>query len=88
MGNNFEVYFTPSAKDDLLRLLPNLQKKILKKIYWLKDNLTKIKLTLLTGNFSGFFKLRLGDYRVLYKLDYENKKIIIYVIKHRKDVYR
>ena len=36
---------------------------------------------------STFWSLRIGDYRVIYEIDKNNKKIIILTVKHRKDVY-
>ncbi len=37
-------------------------------------------------NFTQEYRLRVGDYRVLFEV--ENKKIIIYTIRHRKDSYK
>ncbi len=34
----------------------------------------------------GFWKLRVGDYRVVYKVD--GNSILIYCICHRRDVYK
>ncbi len=36
-------------------------------------------------NFSPEYRLRVGDYRVLFEV--EDEKILIYRIKHRKDAY-
>ncbi len=33
------------------------------------------------------YRLRIGNYRVLFDVDWENKKIYILKIGHRKDVY-
>jgi len=35
----------------------------------------------------GHRRLRVGDYRVVYRIDPERSKVIIVAIKHRKDVY-
>ncbi|MFH1830086.1 MAG: type II toxin-antitoxin system RelE/ParE family toxin [Pseudomonadota bacterium] len=32
-------------------------------------------------------RLRVGDYRIVYRIDHEKRIITIVVIKHRKDVY-
>ena len=42
----------------------------------------------LTGDWKGFRRIRIGDYRVIY--DIIDDKLIIFVIKidHRKDIYR
>ncbi|GAB4450473.1 MAG: type II toxin-antitoxin system RelE/ParE family toxin [Anaerolineae bacterium] len=34
------------------------------------------------------YRLRVGDYRILYDIDDAARQIIIYRIKHRRDVYR
>jgi mRNA interferase RelE/StbE len=34
------------------------------------------------------YRLRIGDYRVLYEVDKKARKVIIYAIGHRKEVYR
>ena len=34
------------------------------------------------------WRIRVGDYRILYQIDDEKKSVIIYRIKHRREVYR
>jgi mRNA interferase RelE/StbE len=34
------------------------------------------------------YRLRVGDYRVVYAVNEKEKTIIIYRVRHRKDVYR
>lgn len=38
-------------------------------------------------SFIGHRRLRVGDYRIVYRLDVENHTVLIVLIKHRKDVY-
>jgi len=33
-------------------------------------------------------RIRIGDHRVLYRIDEDSKRVYIYRIKHRKDAYR
>ena len=40
----------------------------------------------LTGGFKGTFKLRIGDWRVVYTI--EGETLIIQFIGHRKEIYR
>ena len=35
----------------------------------------------------GHRRLRVGDYRIVYRIDAERQTVVIVVIKHRKDVY-
>jgi mRNA interferase RelE/StbE len=34
------------------------------------------------------YRLRIGDYRVVYEVDMDTRTIIIHYIRHRKEVYR
>ena len=36
---------------------------------------------------SRFWRIRIGDYRAIYEIDDETKKVIVLFIGHRKDVY-
>jgi mRNA interferase RelE/StbE len=36
----------------------------------------------------GGYRIRVGDYRVLYDVDDSAKKVTIYAVGHRRDVYR
>lgn len=36
----------------------------------------------------GKYRLRAGDYRIVYAIDEKDKVITIYRVRHRKDVYR
>ena len=55
----------------------------------------KDKLTKLEGNYklgkslscSGFWSLRIGDYRAIYEVDRVGNKVIVFFIGHRKQVY-
>ena len=44
----------------------------------------------LTGPWQSFYKLRVGDYRVLYRLEREvqTTTIIIEFVRHRREVYK
>ncbi len=77
------VELMPRAVKDLKNLPKQESKKIVIKIQGLEDGLTGDikKLT----NYSPEYRLRVGDYRVLFEI--EEKRIIIYRVKHRKDAY-
>ena len=72
--------------------------KDLKKIdkTWQKRILSKIKTTLiedpysgkkLVGNLSPFWRIRVGDYRVIYVIEEEIVTVEVIKVKHRKEVY-
>jgi len=41
----------------------------------------------LKGRFGGFLRYRVGDYRVIYRIDDRDKKVVVFDIANRKDVY-
>lgn len=42
----------------------------------------------LVGNLSPYYRLRIGDYRVIYEIKEDEVVVIIVKISHRKDVYK
>jgi len=54
----------------------------------LAENLDSIKQEALAGPLTGLRKLRVGDYRVIYEPDPENRLITVHLIGHRRGVYR
>ena len=77
------IEFKPKALKDLRSFSSQDRKRILVKIEALKDNLTGDVKRL--TNFSPEYRLRVGNYRVLFESDGE--RVVIYRIKHRKDAY-
>ncbi|OHB75829.1 MAG: hypothetical protein A2Z34_11145 [Planctomycetes bacterium RBG_16_59_8] len=43
---------------------------------------------LLTGDFKGYRKRRVGDYRIIYRVEHARLIIYIIAVDHRSDVYR
>ena len=79
--------YEPEALTDLAKLDQFICNRIIKKINWLAENFEQITPQPLTADLSGFFKLRVGDYRVIYEFDREEKTIFIDRVKHRREVY-
>ncbi|OGG00753.1 hypothetical protein A3D78_01870 [Candidatus Gottesmanbacteria bacterium RIFCSPHIGHO2_02_FULL_39_14] len=42
----------------------------------------------LHGELSEYYKLRIGDYRIIYQFDSEKSRIIIVKVEHRQGVYK
>ena len=86
-----EVRFRPEAEADLAKLTKQdwtAAQRILSKIKWLAENCAHAKHEPLSGDLAGFFKRRVGDYRVVYMVDTNSHTIEICVIGHRKDIYK
>lgn len=84
----YHVDFTPDAEADLARLDTSIAERVFKKLRWLAENYNSIKQEALTGEWQGVFKLRVGDYRVLYTFDKAKQKIIVHFVRHRNEVYK
>lgn len=74
---NYIVEFEPEALADLEKLTQVMQDRIFRKIYWLAENFEQVNPEALTGSLAGFYKLRVGDYRVIYDFSTEEKIITI-----------
>lgn len=83
----YRVDFTRGAEKDLARLDASIAQRVLKKLRWLAENFETIRPEALTGPWQGVFKLRVGDYRVLYTYDREKQRIVVHFIRHRREVY-
>jgi len=84
----FQVEFTEVAQSDLARLDKPMAQRVLKKLRWLAENFEVVTPEALTGQWQGVFKLRVGDYRVLYTSDLEKQKIVVRFVRHRREVYK
>ncbi len=85
---DYTVEIRPEALENLQRLHPAVARRILRKLEWLRSNFEFITPEPLTGEFKGFLKLRVGDYRVLYTCDAIQRLISVHLVGHRRDVYR
>ncbi len=77
-----------SASRELAQLDNEPARRIVARIRWLAENFEEIKPKVLKGELAGLYKLREGDYRVIYEVIRREKVIVIHSIGHRRDVYR
>ena len=84
---SYRIEFDPQAIEDLKGISTKVQPQILKKINWLGLNFEQVQPKGLAENLAGFYKLRVGDYRVLYEIDEELEVVAIARVRHRRDIY-
>jgi mRNA interferase RelE/StbE len=80
------IEWTEGAIRDLQKLDKVIARRILKKITWFSKNFERIILEALDGEFKGTYKLRAGDWRVVYSV--ERKTVIIQFVGHRREIYK
>ncbi len=81
-----KVEWTEFAVEDLGKLDKPIVKRIFSKVTWLSNHFDNITPESLSGGFSGTFKLRVGDWRVVYTV--EDGVIVIQAVGHRKEIYK
>jgi mRNA interferase RelE/StbE len=83
----YEIIFDKKVIKDLKHIDKIWQVKIIQKIdEVLRTNPHEGKR--LMGNMSNFFRLRVGDYRIIYEIIDEAIMVEVIKIAHRKDVYK
>ena len=86
--SNWRIKFTPEGESDLLSLDKAVQKRVIRKIYWFKENFANIVPEPLSNVLKDHFKLRVGDWRVVYQIEYRDNSLIIHSIELRDKVYK
>ena len=84
----YHVRILNAAARELARLDRPVGRRVVKRINWLAANLDNVRVEALTGDLADFYKLRVGDYRVLYEILESEHVIVIHHIGHRRDIYR
>jgi mRNA interferase RelE/StbE len=84
----YHIHILDAATRELARLDKPIGRRVVKRIKWLAANLDDLTPESLTGDLAGLYKLRAGDYRVLYEILHEEQIIVIHQIGHRREVYR
>jgi addiction module toxin, RelE/StbE family len=85
--NDYAITFARSARRDLERLSPKEVSRIFAKIEALANTPRPAGCRKLVGE-SNLWRIRVGDYRVVYSIDDPGQIIDIVAIRHRSDVYR
>ncbi len=82
---DYNIEYDPKALKQLKKLDKSVAKLLLDGIEEFASNPVLTKIKKLKTPFDGAYRLRIGDYRVIFYQ--ENEFILISKIAHRKDVY-
>jgi mRNA interferase RelE/StbE len=83
---SYSVDIHSPAKKGLSRLPENVQTRIARSMLALADNPRPQGVAKLSGREA--WRIRVGDYRVIYTIDDPRKEVVIYAIGHRREIYR
>jgi len=81
---SFRVFLHPKAADFLKKAEANLRSRIRDALKTLEDSPEEKGQRLKDTR---FLRIRIGDYRAIYMIDTEERKVIVLFIGHRKEVY-
>jgi len=87
MSPRYEVIVLRPAEKDIRRLAPKIRRQILEKLVGLETNPRPQDVRRLHGVERGY-RVDSGEYRILYEIDDAERRVVVRVVKHRKDVYR
>ncbi len=82
----YSVEITKNAEKELRALSPNIALRIGKQLLTLGENPRPLQSKKLKD--TAFYRLRVGDYRVIYTIHDENHTVNILAVGHRREVYR
>jgi mRNA interferase RelE/StbE len=84
----YEVLLHPDAQNVYATADPALAKKIARCLQQLEQTpRLHPNIKALKGDYSGYYRYRIGDYRVVYSIEDELVRVLVIVIAHRSEVY-
>ena len=87
MSRLYRLEFTPAAKRQLDAIPHTAFHRIQARLLSLAGNPRPHGVEMLAGH-ERFLRLRVGDYRVVYRVDDEEFVVLVAKVGHRRDVYR
>lgn len=88
MRGSWSVEFMPEAYRAIRKLDPEVAKRIVERLMWLAEHVYEVVHQPLRGEWAGCFKLRVGEWRVIYALERETQTIVVHLIGHRSSIYK
>ena len=83
----YEIFIERTAERDLKQLPSSQFLRIIPQIKMLAHNARPPGSRKLTGT-NRDWRVRVGDYRILYEIDDKSKVVRVMRVRHRKEVYR
>ncbi len=84
---SYAIRFLPSVQKDIRKIPEGMLRRIQEALKPLAENPHPPGAKKIQG-YDGCFRLRIGDYRVVYSVTHEIRIVTIIRIGHRREVYR
>lgn len=85
--DRFRVEFAPSVERDLRRLPSSMATRLIERIEQLADDPQPFGVRKLVGA-DRTYRVRVGDYRIVYDVDFRERVVTVQRVRHRSDAYR
>ena len=83
----YEILLERRAERDIKKLSIEIFQRIIPRIKALAENPKPTGSRKITGSKSDW-RIRIGEYRVIYEVDEKSRVVKVMRIRHRKDIYR
>lgn len=83
----YQVLLRPAAGRDLARLPSDIRSRLTDVLFALENDPRPPGVTKLTGS-ANLWRVRVGDYRILFEIDDSAQTVLVLRIAHRRDAYR
>ncbi len=83
----YEILLERRAEKDLRKLSSELFQRIIAKIQSLSENPKPQGSRKITGS-KNDWRIRIGDYRAIYEIDEQEKRVRIMRVRHQREAYR
>lgn len=87
----YQVGLLEEAREELRKLTKSdraTARLIAKRLGELEANADSMRHEPLHADLAGFFKRRVGDFRIVYTIDHTVRSVTVYAIGNRRDIYR
>ncbi len=83
----YELLWKKSAEKDLRKIDQQQIRRLVREVELLAKNPFASQYRKLRDT-EHIYRIRVGDYRIIYEVDTKDKVVTIYYIRHRKEAYR
>jgi len=84
---SYKILWKKSVERDLRKIPKKFVYRIFEVVRELSENPFPGDVRKITGS-KNLYRLRVGEYRIIYEVDTENGVITIFHVRHRKDIYK
>ena len=88
LNQYYTVHLERRAERELRRLPQDVVRRIDAMFRRLANNLRPNGVVKLSGRTGSGWRIRVGEYRILYRMDDDSRRVEVYRIKYRREAYR